>query len=157
MNVNFVYWISLHPKKAILPTLHLALALRPGRVMVLMCPSVCMFVFLHVCLSPYIFTNFALWAELIQQSNTLCVCLFVCVSVPFSCDFFQGLLLVLRSHDQIPASHWSTLLPYHFPLPIRFFCMVGLVQSVPRPWTGVISISISSRALKTRRCSRVRS
>ena len=45
------------------------------------------------------------------------------------------------------------------PLPMRFFCVVGLVQRVPRPWTGAISISISisisSRALKTRRCSGV--
>ena len=32
---------------------------------------------------------------------------------PFSCHFFRGLSLALRSHDQIPASHWSTLLPYH--------------------------------------------
>ena len=39
------------------------------------------------------------------------------------------------------------------PLPMRFFCVVGLVQSVPRPWTG--AISISSRALKTRMCSGV--
>ena len=39
------------------------------------------------------------------------------------------------------------------------FCVVGLVQSVPRPRTGaiLISISISSRALKTRMCSGVRS
>ena len=38
------------------------------------------------------------------------------------------------------------------PLPMRFFCVVGLVQSLPRPWTGVISILIliSIRALKTR-------
>ena len=33
------------------------------------------------------------------------VYVFVC---PFSCDFFLGLSLALRSHDQIPASHWST-------------------------------------------------
>ena len=33
--------------------------------------------------------------------------------VPFPCNFFWGLSLVLRSHDQIPASHWSTILPYH--------------------------------------------
>ena len=32
------------------------------------------------------------------------------------------------------------------PLPMQFFCVVGLVQRVPRPWTG--AISISSRALK---------
>ena len=41
------------------------------------------------------------------------VCLFVCLFVPFPCDFFLGLSLVLRPHDQIPASHWSTLLHYH--------------------------------------------
>ena len=39
------------------------------------------------------------------------------------------------------------------PLPMKFFCVVGLVQSVPRPWTG--AISITSRALKTRMCSGV--
>ena len=45
------------------------------------------------------------------------------------------------------------------PLPMQFFCVVWLVQSVPRPWTGAISISISisSRALKTRLCSGVQS
>ena len=33
----------------------------------------------------------------------LFLCLFLCFSdVPFSCDFFLGLSLVLRSHDQIP-------------------------------------------------------
>ena len=37
------------------------------------------------------------------------VCKSVCVSVcPFSCVFFWGLSLALRSHDQIPTSHWST-------------------------------------------------
>ena len=50
-----------------------------------------------------------------SSSHRVCrsVCLFVGLSVPFSCNFFQGLSLVLRSHDQILASHWSTLLPYH--------------------------------------------
>ena len=44
------------------------------------------------------------------------------------------------------------------PLPMRFFfCVVGLVQIVPCPWTGAISISILSRSLKTRMCSEVRS
>ena len=44
----------------------------------------------------------------------MCVSLFLCFwVVPFSCNFFRGLSLVLRWHDQIPASHWSTLLPYH--------------------------------------------
>ena len=35
--------------------------------------------------------------------------IYIYMSVPFSCNFFLGLLLALRSHDQIPASHWSTL------------------------------------------------
>ena len=43
------------------------------------------------------------------------------------------------------------------PVPMRFFCVIGLVQSVPRPWTGAILILIPSRALKTKRCSGVRS
>ena len=29
------------------------------------------------------------------------------VYVPFSCPFFQGLSMALRSHDQFEASHWS--------------------------------------------------
>jgi len=33
----------------------------------------------------------------------------VCVFVPFPCNFFQRLSLALRSHDKIPASHWSPL------------------------------------------------
>ena len=38
-----------------------------------------------------------------SESRHVHVC--VCVSdVPFPCDFFRGLLLVLRSHDQIPAA-----------------------------------------------------
>ena len=41
------------------------------------------------------------------------------------------------------------------PFSCNFFCVVGLVQSVPHPWTGAISISISSRALKTMICSGV--
>ena len=32
--------------------------------------------------------------------------------VPFPCDFFRGLSLALRSHDQFEASDWSTLLHY---------------------------------------------
>ena len=40
------------------------------------------------------------------------VCLYVYVYVPFQCNFFQGLSLALRSHDQFKASHWSTLLPH---------------------------------------------
>ena len=51
----------------------------------------------------------------------------------------------------------SVCLSVNCPLPMRFFCVVGLVQSVPRPWTGAISISILSRALKTMLCSGVRS
>ena len=35
----------------------------------------------------------------------LCFCLY---NVPFPCDFFLGLSLALRSHDQIPASHWPS-------------------------------------------------
>ena len=35
------------------------------------------------------------------------VCLSVCLfDVPFPCNFFQGLSLAFRTHDQIPASHW---------------------------------------------------
>ena len=63
--------------------------------------------------SPFIFFIFiksANWADSIIELQCPSVCLSVC---PFSCDFFQGLSLALRSHDQIPASHWSTLLPYH--------------------------------------------
>ena len=33
----------------------------------------------------------------------------VCLFAPLSAVFFRGLSLALRSHDQIPASHWSTL------------------------------------------------
>ena len=35
-------------------------------------------------------------------------CQSIYVSVPFHVIFFRGLSLALRSHDQIPASHWST-------------------------------------------------
>ena len=51
----------------------------------------------------------------VTESVCLCVCLCLCLCLffPFPCNFFRGLSLVLRSHDQIPASHWSTLLPYH--------------------------------------------
>ena len=41
------------------------------------------------------------------------------------------------------------------PFSCNFFCVVGLVQSVPRPWTGAILILIPSRAPKTRMCSGV--
>ena len=68
----------------------------------------------------------------------MCVCLFVCLSdVPLSCDFFRGLSLVLRSHDQFKASNWSTLLQYHKknknkndPSPPPFL----LFFSVKAPW-----------------------
>ena len=33
---------------------------------------------------------------------------YIYIYVPFPCNFFQGLSLALRSHDQIPASHWWT-------------------------------------------------
>ena len=36
----------------------------------------------------------------------VCVCMYVCLSVPHI--FFLGLSLALRSHDQIPASHWPS-------------------------------------------------
>ena len=46
------------------------------------------------------------------RSSSRYVRMSVCVvSVPFPCDFFRGLSLALRSHDQIPASHWSTPSP----------------------------------------------
>ena len=40
----------------------------------------------------------------VAKSVHLCVCVFV----PFPCHFFRGLSLALRSHDQIPASHWRS-------------------------------------------------
>ena len=43
------------------------------------------------------------WADSIIESRNL----FATLSL-FSCDFFLGLSLALRSYDQIPASHWST-------------------------------------------------
>ena len=46
------------------------------------------------------------WPELVIESSCPCVCLCVCA---IGCSFFLGLSLALRSHDQIPASHWSTL------------------------------------------------
>ena len=41
-------------------------------------------------------------ADSFIESQCPFICVFVC---PFSCDFFWGLSLALRSHDQIPASH----------------------------------------------------
>ena len=53
----------------------------------------------------------------------------------------------------------SVCLSVYCPLPMQFLCEVGRVQSVPCPWTGAMSISISilSRALKMRMCSGFRS
>ena len=39
-------------------------------------------------------------------SSSCDVSLYACLFVPFSCNLFWGLSLALRSHDQIPASHW---------------------------------------------------
>ena len=41
------------------------------------------------------------WAELVIELR----CPFVC---DIECSFFLGLSLALRSHDQIPASHWRS-------------------------------------------------
>ena len=41
------------------------------------------------------------------------------------------------------------------PLLMRFFCVVGLVWSVPRPWTGADQALASRGALKTGRCSKL--
>ena len=41
----------------------------------------------------------------IPNFQFLSMCLFICLSV-FPCNFFRGLSLALRSHDQTPASHW---------------------------------------------------
>ena len=42
----------------------------------------------------------------IRSSSRDVRCLSVCCPLPMR--FFRGLSLALRSHDQIPASHWST-------------------------------------------------
>ena len=47
-------------------------------------------------------------ADSFIESRCPSVCLSACLFVPFPCNFFWGLSLALRSHDQIPASHWST-------------------------------------------------
>ena len=39
----------------------------------------------------------------------------VCLSIPFPCYFFSGLLMALRSHDQFKASDWSTIPPHPTP------------------------------------------
>ena len=64
-----------------------------NRVMVWMCLSVC----LHVCLSPYIFKAWALWADAFYKSKCPSVCVFVRPSV---CLFtfevpFNGLFALL--------------------------------------------------------------
>ena len=66
---------------------------------------------------------------------------------------------VLFSATRPSGPSWSNSRDVRLMAPSHaiFFCVVGLVQSVPRPWTGGILISISSRALKTRMCSRVQS
>ena len=43
------------------------------------------------------------------------------------CSFFLGLSLDLRPHDQIPASHWSTLLPYHIVVGVVVVVVVVVV------------------------------
>ena len=48
--------------------------------------------------------NSKIFIESPFPSVCLCVCLSVCA---IGCSFFRGLSLALRSHDQIPASHWS--------------------------------------------------
>ena len=62
--------------------------------------------------------------------------------VPSQCDFFRGLSLALRSHDQIPASHWWTHPPPH-PTPSapglsQSFSGVfpGFAQGFPRVFPG---------------------
>ena len=48
----------------------------------------------------------------VAMSVCVFLTLFVYDFVPFPCNFFQGLSLALRSHDQILASHWSILIMY---------------------------------------------
>ena len=58
-----------------------------------------------------VFTELALrplWSSSRNVRPRLGVSLYV--SVPFPCNFFRGLSLALRSHDQFEASDWSTLL-----------------------------------------------
>ena len=76
----------------------------------------------------------------------LVVAMLVCLSVylsdvPFSWNFFWGLSLVLRSQDQIPASHWSTLRPYH----MGDFTQGGewLLKNVPIFFYGKIQTSMN--------------
>ena len=57
--------------------------------------------------SAFLFTESAHWADSVIESRCpfvcLSVCLFVCVCVPSPCNFFRGLSLAHRSHDQIPG------------------------------------------------------
>ena len=53
-----------------------------------------------------IFTHSAPWAELVLESPCPFVCFSVCLR--HRVQYFQGLSLAPRSHDQIPASHWLT-------------------------------------------------
>ena len=55
------------------------------------------------------------------------VCLSVCA---IGCSFFQGLSLAFRSHDQIPASHWSTPAPPVVVVVFFVFVFVVLVVVV---------------------------
>ena len=69
-----------------------------------------------VCLN-LIFTN---WAELVIESPCPYVCMYVCMDVcAIECSFFRGLSLALRSHDQIPASHWSNGKKH-----LHYFCLL---------------------------------
>ena len=65
-------------------------------------------VYLLLFSSPYwdrIFKESALRPLLSSSRNvSLCICLRLC---PFPMQFFLGLSLALRSHGQMPASHWS--------------------------------------------------
>ena len=53
-----------------------------------------------------IFTNSALWAELVQQSRCSCVVVFLTLSPSHA--IFLGLALAHWSHDQVKASHWPS-------------------------------------------------
>ena len=74
------------------------------------------------------------WSPIRSSSRNVCLSVFR-LSVPFSCIFFQGLSLPLRSHDQIPTSHWSNP-PTHPPL--RPPCFPGVFLGFSRCFTLVI-------------------
>ena len=57
-----------------------------------------------------VFTNSAPLGR-VGHRVAMSVCLSVCVCLRHRVQFLLGLSLALRSHDQIPASHWSTLPP----------------------------------------------